>query len=320
MKGRLKALYSATFLTAALMSGCAPQINYLSVDVRKNAELNIPVGNKSCAIFSVAANAKHDSIRVANVAIGFAEQLEADKNIESGKMPVYSIGAENYWISDANGQMVADKEYVRALAADSDAELLFFINKIKYQQYTVQKVSGYSGYEGFNVVLPYMVGLDLFDGANAKQLHSSMQNDSLFLFVDSSVSENNVGGVIAKKLPDISRRIGAELAKSLSPQWVTQQRILMTYAGNSDWEEAYALAEEFQWKEAIEKWMEFSDSKDAKKAAFASYNIAVGCEMLEQFDLAVKWLDYSMSLFPMKETEIYRRQLDQYRAGMKGAK
>ena len=319
MKGRLKALYPAIVFTVALFAGCAPQINYLNVDVRKDASLNIPVGSRSAALFSVASDARHDSTRVANVAIGFAEQLETDTNMDAGMLPVYSVKADSYWTSDTSGNIVADREYVNTLSADVQAELLFFINKIKFMQYSAHKVQGYTGYEGYNVVLPYMVGLDIFDGADKKQLHSSMQSDSLFLFVDSSVSENNVGGVIAKRLPDISRRIGAELAKLLSPQWITQQRILITYAENSDWEEAYAFAEEFQWKEAIDKWMKFADSKDAKKAAFAAYNIAVGCEMLERFDLAVKWLDYSINLFPMKESEIYRKQLEQNYAKINSA-
>lgn len=320
MKGRLKALYPAIVFAVALFAGCAPQINYLNVDVRKDAALNIPVGNRSAALFSVASNARHDSTRVANVAIGFAEQLETDTNMDAGMLPVYSVKADSYWTSDTSGNIVADREYVNTLSADVQAELLFFINKIKFMQYSAQKVQGYTGYEGYNVILPYMVGLDVFDGLTGKQLISQMQSDSLFLFVDSSVSENNVGGVIAKRLPNISRRIGAELAKLLSPQWITQQRILITYAENSDWEEAYAFAEEFQWKEAIDKWMKFADSKDAKKAAFAAYNIAVGCEMLERFDLAVKWLDYSINLFPMKESEIYRKQLEQNSAKINSAR
>ncbi len=312
MKARFIFPLAFLLLCATMFEGCAPQIKYLNVDVRKNAAIAVDMDGVDAAIFSVVSNSKPDSMRVANVAIGFAEQLESDRQVDIGSVPVYSIKTEEYMISD-DGGLVPDKDYISSLYADTGSEVMFFINKIQFLQYSVERMSEYSGYDGYNVSLPYVVGLDIFDCRGPEKLYGSVESDTLYLFVDSSVSENNVGGAVAKRLPYISKIIGAELAKSLSPQWVTQNRMLISYETGSEWEDAYMLAEEFQWKEAIDKWMQFAGAKDSKKAAFAAYNIAVGCEMLEQFELALKWIDYSIELFPMKESEIYRRHLEQYR-------
>ena len=268
------------------------------------------------ALFSVVGEGRHDSVRVGNVAIGFAEQLEADKGLSSGDVPVYAVAAEDYWNYDSEGNRVYDRDFVKSLSVDTGADLLFFMNSIKFTNYSTEPLSLYEGYDGYNVTLPYTVGMDIFKGRDIVRLHTSLVADTLYLFVDSSVSETNIGGVVARRLPEVSKHIGKELAKLLSHHWVTQQRILLTYEGNTQWEDAYVLAEEFLWRDAIEIWMKFATSKDSKKAAFAAYNIAVGCEMLEQFELALKWINYSLEMFPLKESEIYKRELLEHLAKM----
>ena len=119
--------------------------------------------------------------------------------------------------------------------------------------------------------------------------------------VSSSVSDGNVGGVIAGYLPEISGKIGEKLGSYVSTQWDTQERMLISYEDDSKWETPYLLSQDFKWKEAVELWMNLTESENPKKAAFAAYNIAVGCEMMEQIQLARKWLEFSMKKYRFRE-------------------
>ncbi|NTV19427.1 MAG: hypothetical protein HGA83_08365, partial [Bacteroidales bacterium] len=72
---------------------------------------------------------------------------------------------------------------------------------------------------------------------------------------------------------------------------------------NSAWRKAHSLAMNFQWKEAIDIWMEDASSPDNVKASCAAFNIAVACEMLEKYDLAIEWLDYAKKRYPITGLE-----------------
>ena len=52
-------------------------------------------------------------------------------------------------------------------------------------------------------------------------------------------------------------------------------------------------AEQYDWKGAMDIWIELLSSNDMMKRASAEYNIAVACYMLGDLDLASEWLDRS---------------------------
>lgn len=97
----------------------------------------------------------------------------------------------------------------------------------------------------------------------------------------------------------LSGRVGsadrAEYAGELSaakfkPQWATQS-FTMYYYDTSVWETALEKACEMQWQQAVELWISCLDTKNLWKRACAEYNIALGCYMMGQYDLALEWLD-----------------------------
>ena len=55
--------------------------------------------------------------------------------------------------------------------------------------------------------------------------------------------------------------------------------------------------------------MKLANDNNVKRAAFAAYNVAVGCEMLEQFDLALKWIDYSLDKYAFREAQDLKQHL-----------
>ena len=77
----------------------------------------------------------------------------------------------------------------------------------------------------------------------------------------------------------------------------------------SKWIDAVMLADDMKWSEAIELWMDLAKLNNPTQASCARYNIALGCYMLEQYDLALEWLDSSDALQPLSLSKGMRKRI-----------
>ena len=68
-------------------------------------------------------------------------------------------------------------------------------------------------------------------------------------------------------------------------------------------------ADELKWDEAIDLWMDLARLKNPTQSSCARYNIALGCYMLEQYDLALEWLDSSDKVLPLSLNRGLRRRI-----------
>lgn len=297
---------------------CAPQLHYMNVDVRRQAKVSLPE-ERSSAVFSIIGSGKYDSVRLGNVAAGLAEKIEEDRGRRSGTVTVWSVDENNFpGFPGEGGEKLSgeSRKYLSGLSDLSGADLLFFVSRLRFLPYSVQVNSAYSQYDGNNVTLPFEVDFNIYDTEQELLLYSNRATDTLYLFVDGAISSRDMGSAIAKYLPDISKKIGTMLGKDVSSQWITQERLIISYEGDIQWEEARQLAFDFKWEEAIAKWTELVETKNPRKSACAAYNIALGCEMLEGFDLARKWIDYSLKIYPTKEAVAFKRYLENEKSPM----
>ncbi|MDO5442305.1 MAG: DUF6340 family protein [Bacteroidia bacterium] len=137
------------------------------------------------------------------------------------------------------------------------------------------------------------------------------------LYVYDSMSDGEVVTMVGKtsvaSMDDAVKRsslIGGALASPMISRWVSEQCALIYYDdAASKWMKAIELADEMKWAEAIEIWMEYAKSKDAAKASSAKYNIAYGCYILEQYDLALEWLKSSDDSHPLSLNQGLRTRI-----------
>lgn len=279
-------------------AGCAPQARYFNVDMREPSYIGLPLENRPVAVFSISPQSKSDSARMGNVAVGLAEKLEEDRSLSSGEVAVYSIPKVEF----SGFGAATDTAYISNLMLNSGAHVLVFVDNLRFAQYGVQKNPVNSNYDNVNIIIPYSVELNVYDAMADSLLFSKMERDSIYMQAISSVVEQDrLGGVIADYLPQISHKIGIKLGGYLSQQWITCERMLISYEGEPAWETPYMLAQEFKWNDAVQAWMSLAGSNNPKRAAFAAYNVAVGCEMLEHFDLALRWIDFSLDKYRFHE-------------------
>ena len=82
---------------------------------------------------------------------------------------------------------------------------------------------------------------------------------------------------------------GEFIAKTFVPYWETANRFYFPN-GSVTMRDAAFYVKEDKWEEAVRLWQKsFDESKSAKKKMYASYNLALGSEMLDDIDKAIEW-------------------------------
>jgi len=85
--------------------------------------------------------------------------------------------------------------------------------------------------------------------------------------------------------------VGAQAANKFLSQWATMS-VPVVYYNSASWEKAAYYAVDFDWRSAVKEWIRLAtEAKDLRKRACACYNVALGCFMLGDSGLALKWLD-----------------------------
>ncbi len=289
-----------TLLGAALLvSACAPSAYYFNVDVKDKEAVELPLEERSVAVLAVyedyvgvASRAGLDSVNCTNAAMGIAEKIEDGYSKNRGSVLVYSV-PESEALSE---------DYIQYLLVKTGAQVFVVVRDMKFYNPRVYKVGVMGAYDNANVIVPFSLDVSVVDGITNSSLYNSSVRDSVYMQVlPSVIEEDRLGSTITGYMPQISKGIGNKTGAMLSPKWETQTRMLISYVGERGWESAYLLSQEFKWKEAIEIWMVLARSENPKRRACAAYNIAVGCEMLEQFDLALKWAELSIKNYKFQE-------------------
>ena len=116
----------------------------------------------------------------------------------------------------------------------------------------------------------------------------------------------------AASLTDESRamNIGSALYKPLRSTWEQEQFTVLYFEGlNRKWIDAVLLADDMKWAEAIDIWMELSKSNNPTVSSCARYDVALGCFMMGEYDLALEWLDSSDALRPLSLNKGLRKRI-----------
>lgn len=100
---------------------------------------------------------------------------------------------------------------------------------------------------------------------------------------------------VIHNLPDLKSVVlqscyyaGSKYGQRIAQTWDVKVRYLINIQ-NNDFRNAYSLAKQDKWEQAIELWKKYPYGKNKRLAAFASYNLAVASEVLDHLDIALEW-------------------------------
>jgi tetratricopeptide (TPR) repeat protein len=139
------------------------------------------------------------------------------------------------------------------------------------------------------------------------------ERDSMYLKIDGSWQSGTIisDSQVQEIWHDVIRRAGGRFMKKTVPQWETTARYYIIPSGfyPDVWNTAAYYATRGNWDEAMKIWGKLATSNTGKTAAYAAFNMALGAEMINEYTLALDWLDLADKYAPLTYTTVYRQHI-----------
>lgn len=247
-------------LVALVLSSCAPCKHAVQVEMRYPSKSGVELAGKIVSVvYLTDGNTTGDEFNAA-MAKSFASELENDYGTGEGSVEVYSL--------EYKGGNYSRKDTLVNLLMETGCDAIFLMDKVG-----VTKVA--------DNMAKFSIKLYCFDAMN--------KEENVYAF-----SGNTVANISAANLPYEAQKAGVTISQSFKSQWKHEQYSIVYYESEK-WYEALARAEAYDWKGAMDLWLELLSTADMMKRSCAEYNIAVACYMLGNYELASEWLSRSDS-------------------------
>ena len=102
---------------------------------------------------------------------------------------------------------------------------------------------------------------------------------------------------------------GVKVASSFKSQWKHEQYSIV-YFETGRWYDAILLAESYDWKGAMDIWIQLLETNDPMKRSCAQFDISVACYMLGDYALAKEWLDLSDKTNKLPISDAMRKRIE----------
>ena len=247
-------------LALLALASCSPQVYSLLLDVRQPSPSGLDLARKSMVIVTMETP---DSTFDRNAASAMARVLEQDYFGGEELVGMYRVPAADS----------VSLDLMHSLVMDTDADVVFLLNS------TIDMPDE-------KARLPLKTNLSVYDSMGEDKVHR--YKGSAYLVPEDGASD----------LSDEAEKVGSRVASRFLSTWKTESFSLYYFddfnAGS--WEKALKLSYENKFAKAIDVWSEFVKGGTALKRAAASYNIAMAFYLLEDYEMAAKWLDMADSL------------------------
>ena len=293
-----------------VLISCGPSKHAIHVEMRHPSKTGVNLVGKNVAVVYLEGDNVVSSEFGESMADGFAYSLEQDYG------PTTQIGI--YRMRCQSGADYSQKDSLFNILMDTGSDIVFLFDTVRFGTMTVggpSRVSYPSSVDSSfvsNGNVPYTMKLYCYDGMNKEdrvqayggtamarpEIYSNGKDDST-LATSKAWKSLGVEGWDA----------GVKVADSFKSQWKHEQYSIVYYEGES-WYAALDKAEQYDWKGAMDIWMQLLSTNDLMKRACAEYNISVACYMLGDYELATQWLDLSDKENKLPISDALRKRID----------
>lgn len=253
----------------------------------------LDITGKSVSIVYLERGEEADSAFTYHVADGFAKKLEEDYFGSEPEVKLFKQkkGFGNY----------ADKDTLVNLVMDTNNDVVFIIDAPTFTSITEDDTKG-------SYRVPFTLGVYVYDSMNSA--------DSVYKYIGKSAfTAGKVGDVksVWKESKEPAYMAGYSAASKFSPTW-KEETYAIVYFDSDGWVDPVTDVMDFNWQEAMNKWLKLAKSGSPVKRSSACFNIATCCFMLQQYDLALEWLDQSDADYPLSVSSGLRKSILQRKA------
>lgn len=298
-------------LTAALMLvSCGPSKHAVHVEMRHPSKTGVSLAGKNVAVVYLEGDNAVSSEFCESMADGFAYTLEQD----------YGPGTQMsiFRMRSLEGADYSKKDSLFNILMDTGTDVVFLFDTVRFGTMTVggpSRVSYPSSPDSSfvsNGNIPYTMKLYCYDGMNKEDRVQAFGGTAMARpeVYSSGKDDTTVATSKAWKALGIEGwDAGVKIADSFKSQWKHEQYSIVYYEGEK-WYAALEKAEQYDWKGAIDIWMDLLSTNDLMKRACAEYNISVACYMLGDYALAIEWLDLSDKENKLPLSDALRKRID----------
>jgi hypothetical protein len=130
-----------------------------------------------------------------------------------------------------------------------------------------------------------------------------------FAYSDGKQPQSVINERLLSSYPALGNEAGVVISSTFGSQWKTEQ-FSIVYFDSDRWYRAAQYAEDYQWKSAVEIWMELVGSNDPLKRSCAAYNIATACYLSGDYVLAGEWMALSDSTERLSFADALRKRIE----------
>ena len=253
-------------LALAALSSCAPQAYSLLYDMHYPGEAGFVLENKTMSVVYLNDGNRQDTTYVNSLASGFAKGLERQYFNSEEAVPVISVPKDPRGVYYSKDSLVS-----LIMATDADVLFLFDSPRLSTARDSVQASSFLYVYDGLDRKRDSVIAITL----NKKYLNGANFQRSVESF------GNSLSDMFAR---DVRKEYYSLIYYDYSDAWIS----------------ALINASDSKWEDAMNQWMNIiSSTSNVEQKACAAYNMAVGCYMMEDYSLAMEWLEQSEKFYPI---------------------
>ncbi len=246
-------------ILAVLLASCSPSRHAIHVEMRHPSRSGMELAGKIVSVISMSGDDQRENIICENMSDAFAKALEEDYGTGEGSVGLFCV--------DRNHGDYTGRDSLVSLLMQTGSDLVFLMDT---------RQSGDMGASG----LPVKVSIYAYDAMD--------KEEKVRHFAGTKVLAASTDEGLAEE----AAKTGKLVADPFEAQW-KQEQYSIAYYDTSKWYESLIRAEQYDWRGAMDIWIELLDTRDLMKKASAEYNIAVACYMMGDYYLAEEWLDRS---------------------------
>lgn len=292
-------------IAAALvaLAACSPQIYPLYLEVRQPSASGLELNRKS---FSIAYAQGPDTLYDRTVASSLARALEEDYFGGEEVVEIYSVPATD----SVSLQTMHD------LVMDTNTDVVFLLSShlgepvISANQAVSGLVSADSAF-----VCPVSIPVN-----TSLQVYDSMGKDQVLRYKGNAVLRPNVYNngtpgaeamaILARhSLDDKADEMGGRIARRFLSEWRTES-FSFYYYENETWYKPLIDLADGKFAAAIDGWAPLARRGNNLSRACASYDIAMALYLMEDYEMAEKWLALADKLETLSLSDGLHKRLD----------
>ena len=303
---------SCLVLSLALAVACGPTRHSIHVEMRHPSKSGIDLAGKNISVVYLENDNPLNNGLGKGIADGLAHAIEEDNGTGFGSVGIYMMRAQQEGVYSSRDTLIN-------LLIDTGSDLVFLVDTLATGELTMggstsvaAPVSPDSSYIATGN-LPFTMKLYCYDGMDKSDKVHTYNGSSVavpYAYSNGRESASTLKERAVSSLSELGFEAGSTVSNSFKAQWKHEQYSVV-YFDTTQWIKALNYADAYEWKEAMDIWLELLDTNDMLKRSCAAYNISVATYMLGDYDLASEWLDRSDADNKLPLSDALRKRINE---------